>query len=161
MSPSRPASPANSLLQQSGHCNSARTECRPRRHALERAGCSSGPGVPHPVAEARGQDPEVSAQGRRQFPELQRNQATNPPDVTRWCPHATRGHDTQVPITRSASARDLCSGDKHKAASPRYGPNLTERWGPRSRRSCQRPHTELIAILPGRELTLAHAHSEL
>lgn len=74
-----------------------------------------------------------------------------PPDVTRWCPHATGGHDTQVAVPRSTFARDLSSGDKDKAASPRFGQNLTERWGRTSRRTCQRPQTELHAILPGRE----------
>lgn len=160
MSPSRPASPADSLLlQQSGRCNSARPDCRPRSHALERAGCSSGPGLPHPVTEARGRGPEVTVQSRRQFP----NRETRPPtpDVTRCCPHATGGHDTQVAVTRSASALDLSSGDKDKAASPRFGRKLTERWGRRSRRNCQRLHTKFLAILPGRELSLAHAHSEL
>lgn len=162
MSPSRPACPAESLLQQSGHCNSARTECRP-----EGMHWSAQDAARALVSRILLRKPEDRAQRSRLRVEGSSQTATeklgeqSPPDVSRWCPHATRGHDTQVLMTRSASARDLSSDDKDKAASLRYGPKLTERWGPRSRRRCQRPHTELIAILPARELTLAHAHSEL
>lgn len=83
-----------------------------------------------------------------------------PRDVTRWCPHATGGHDSQVAVTRSASARDLSSGDKDKAASPCFGRNLTERWSRRSRRSCQRPHTKFLAILPGRGNLLSRMRTQ-
>lgn len=111
-----------------------------------------GPWCPASCYRSPRTGPRGHGSGSKATPrQLQRNLATNPADVTPWCPYATRGHDTQVPMTRSASARALSSGDKDKATSPRYGPNLTERWGRRSRRSCQRPHTEFIAILPGRE----------
>lgn len=73
--------------------------------------------------------PSFGAPGSRLEDSSRTERGHQPLHVTLQCPHATRGHDTQVPVTSSASAHDMTSaqvtgtGRQHPGATDRILPS--------------------------------------